>query len=69
MTPSASCECRGEEQAADNVVLHCPIHRPLHIAHCVTVLDDETVEWLLNRLPDPRYRLRPSSELKELLNR
>jgi len=29
-------------------VLKCPIHRPPHVLHGVTVLDDETIEWLLN---------------------
>jgi len=40
-------EC-GAEQTVDHVVLQCPIHRPLHGLHGLTVLDDETTEWLLN---------------------
>jgi len=37
-----------EEQTVDHAVVHCPIHRPSHGAHGLTVLDDETIEWLLN---------------------
>jgi len=45
---SASCECGGEEQIVDSVNHRCPIHRPPHIVHDLMVLDDETIEWLLN---------------------
>jgi len=48
MASFAACEC-GAEQTVDHVVLHCPIHRP---PHGLTVLDDETTEWLLNTCPD-----------------
>ena len=51
MASSAACEC-GAEQTVDHVVLHCPIHRPPHGLHGLTVLDDETIEWLLNTCPD-----------------
>jgi len=44
----AFCECGAEEQIVDHVVFHCPIHRPLYGAHGLTVLDDETIEWLLD---------------------
>jgi len=37
-----------EEQTVDHAVIHCPIHQPPYGAHCLTVLDDETIEWLLN---------------------
>ena len=30
----------------------CPIHRPPHGLHGLTVLDDETTEWLLNTCPE-----------------
>ena len=30
----------------------CPIHRPPHGLHGLTVLDDETIEWLLNTCPE-----------------
>jgi len=50
MASSTACEC-GAEQTVDHVVLHCPIHRPLHGLHGLTVLDDETTEWLLNTCP------------------
>ena len=52
MASSAACECGTEEQTFDHVVLHCPIHRPPHGLHDLTVLDDETTEWLLNTCPD-----------------
>jgi len=29
----------------------CPIHRPPHGLHGLTVLDDETTEWLFNTCP------------------
>jgi len=48
----APCECGAEEQTVDNVVLHCPIHRPPHGLHDLTVLDDETIECLLNTCPE-----------------
>jgi len=48
MASSAACECGAEEQTVDHVVLQCPIHRPPHGLHGLTVLDDETTEWLLN---------------------
>ena len=47
MSSSAACECDAE-QTVDHVVLQCPIHRPPHALHGLTVLDDETTEWLLN---------------------
>jgi len=52
MASSAACECDAEEQTVDHVVLHCPIHRPPHGLHVLTVLDDETLEWLLNICPE-----------------
>jgi len=48
MYPSAACECGAEEQTAYHVVLQCPIHRPLHGLHGLTVLHEETIDWLLN---------------------
>jgi len=52
MASSAACECGTEEQAVDHVVLHSLIHRPHHGMHGLTVLDDETTEWLLNTCPE-----------------
>jgi len=49
---SAACECRAEDQTIDHVVFRCPIHRPPRGLHGLTVLDDETTEWLLNFCPD-----------------
>ena len=51
MASSAACEF-GAEQTVDHVVLQCPIHRHPHGLHGLTVLDDETTEWLLNTCPD-----------------
>jgi len=51
MASSAACEY-GAEQTVDYVILHCPIHRLPHGLHGLTVLDDETTEWLLNTCPD-----------------
>jgi len=48
IAPSVACECGTEEQAIDHVVLHCTIHRPPHVVHGLTVLDDDTIKWLLN---------------------
>ena len=35
-----------------HVVLRCPIHRTPHGLHGLTVLDDDTIEWLLNIYPE-----------------
>jgi len=52
MASSAACDCGAEEQTVDHVVLQCPIHRPPHGLHGLTVLDDKTTEWLLNTCPE-----------------
>jgi len=52
MASSAACECGAEDQTVDHVVLQCPIHRPPHGLDGLTVLDDETTEWLLNTCPE-----------------
>ena len=53
MASSAACECGTEEQTVDHVVLHqCLTNRPLHGLHGLAVLDDETMEWLLNTCPE-----------------
>jgi len=51
MVTSAACECGTLEQTVDHVVIQCPIHQPPHQLHDLTVLDDETIEWLLNTCP------------------
>jgi len=51
MASSAPWEC-GAEQTVDQVVLQFPIHRSPHGLHGLTVLDDETMEWLLNTCPE-----------------
>jgi len=57
MATSAACECGTEEQTVDHVVLQCPIHRPPRVLHCLTVLDDWAIEWLLNTCPEIDYAL------------
>jgi len=52
MASAAACECDAEEQTVDHVVLQCPIHRPPHGQHGLTVLDNEIIEWLLNTFPE-----------------
>ena len=52
MASSAACDCGAEKPTVDHVVLQCPIHRPPHGPHGLTVPDDETIEWLLNICPE-----------------
>jgi len=52
MASSAACECGAKEQTVDHIVLQCLIYRPSHGLHGLTVLDDETTEWLLNTCPE-----------------
>jgi len=52
MASSAACECGAEEQTVDHVVLVCLIHRSPLGLQGLTVLDDETTEWLLNTCPE-----------------
>jgi len=47
---SAACEC-GAEQTVDPVILHCPIRRPFHGLHGLTVLDEETTRMAAQHLP------------------
>jgi len=61
---SAACECDAEDQTVNYVVLHCPIHRPPHGLHGLTVLDYETIRLAVDHLP--RDLVRPSSGLQEL---
>jgi len=51
LVSSAACECFAEEQTVDHVVFQCPIHRLPHGLHGLTLLDAETMEWLLNTCP------------------
>ena len=46
-----ACECGAEEQTVDHVVFQCRIHRPPDGLHGLAVLDEETIEWLLNTSP------------------
>jgi len=51
MASSVAFECYAEEQTVEYVVLHCPLHRLSHGLHGLTVVDDETIDWLLNTCP------------------
>ena len=48
VAPSPNCECGASEQTSDHVLTACPIHRALHGARGLTILDDETRCWLNN---------------------
>jgi len=48
MASSVTFECGAKEET----VLQCPIHRPLIGQQGLMVLDDETIEWLLNIRPE-----------------
>ncbi|KAJ8364425.1 hypothetical protein SKAU_G00132560 [Synaphobranchus kaupii] len=48
----AACECGAEEQTADHVILDCPIYRAPNGMHGLSVLDDDTVTWLLEVCPE-----------------
>jgi len=57
MTASMGCEWGEKDQTADNVVFQFPIHRSPRGLHLrawlrLTVLGDETIDWLLNTCPD-----------------
>jgi len=52
MASSAACEWAAEEQTAHFLVLQCPIHQPSHGLHGLAVVDDETIESLLNTFPE-----------------
>jgi len=50
---SVVCECGAEEQTVYHVVIQCLlIYRPPHGLHGLTVLGDETTEWLLKTCPE-----------------
>ena len=48
LVPSPNCECGASEQTVDHVLTACLIHRALHGARGLTVLDDETRCWFNN---------------------
>jgi len=48
MASPTACECSAKEQTIDHVVLQYPIHQLPHGLHGLTILDDETIKWLLN---------------------
>ena len=52
MVSSVACESSTEEQTVNHVVLHCLIHRLPHGLHGLTVLDHDTIKWLLNMCPE-----------------
>jgi len=50
--PFYGLQCGTVEQAIYHNVLHGSIHRPAYGGHELTVLNDETIEWLLNTCPE-----------------
>ena len=56
MASSVVCECGAEEQTVGHVVLQCPVHQPPDGLHDLTVLDDETIKWLINAFPEIQCR-------------
>jgi len=50
--PSATCECGAEEQTVDHDPSLSSIQWPSYGTHGLTVLDDETIEWLLSTCPE-----------------
>jgi len=64
MASSAACELGAEGQTIDHVHPQSPTHRPSHGLHGPTVLDDETIEWLLNSCPEIDL-VRPSSRQQQ----
>jgi len=69
MASSVACECGAEEQTVDPVVLQCPIHRPPHGLHGLTVLDDETIDERMAAQHLLRDLVRPSSGFNNSLKR
>jgi len=56
MAPSGVFEGGADEQAVDHAVLLRPIHQP-HGLHDLTVMDDETMDWLLNTCPEIEFEI------------
>ena len=52
LAQSATCKCGAEEQAADYIILDCPLYRAPNGFGGVAVLDDATISWLLKSCPD-----------------
>ena len=47
-------------------LLYCPIHRTPHGLHGLTVLDDETIEWLLNTCYRCLHRLELLRQIQDV---
>jgi hypothetical protein len=52
LAANAACECGAENQTADHIISSCPIYRAPDGTHGLSVLDDESVTWLLETCPD-----------------
>jgi len=52
MDASAACECGEEDQTVNHVLFQCTFHRPPQGLHNLAVLEDETIDWLLNICPE-----------------
>jgi len=69
MASPAACAYGAEEQTVDHVVLHCPIHRLPPGVQGLTVLDNETIEWLLKTCPEDLVRPRELQELTQTMKK
>jgi len=58
--------CGAEEQTVNHVALRCSVNQPPHGLYRLTVLDDETINWLLNVCQD---LVRPHSCLNNWIKR
>jgi len=53
MAAFAAYGCGAADQTVDHVAFQCPIlQQSPHGLHGLTVLDDETIDWLLNTCPE-----------------
>ena len=48
---TAVCDCGAEQQTPDHLLYQCPIYN-LARKNGLLVLDDNTIDWLLNVCPD-----------------
>ena len=51
LTPSAVCDCGAERQTPEHLLYQCPIYS-LARKDRLLILDDNTIDWLLNVCPD-----------------
>ena len=51
LTPTAVCDCGAERQTSEHLLYQCPIYS-LARKDGLLILDDNTIDWLLNVCPD-----------------